>query len=157
MAPNTSVDAVSFVILSATPFFEARYAIPLALASGWNPIAAWILGTLVSMATAAVLLVSLDTIDRILQKIPFTRGLWTKYVDKNRQRLSEKLKDWKEIGIALFVAVPVPGTGVYSGSVAAYGLKIPVTKAMVLISAGAAVANAITLFSALGIIRIFAP
>ncbi len=151
------MDAVSFIILSATPFFESRYAIPLALASGWNPIAVWILGTLVSIVTAAVLLVSLDAIDRVLQKTQFTRRLWTKYVDKNRQRLSEKLRNWKEIGIALFVAVPVPGTGVYSGSVAAYGLKIPVAKALVLISAGAAVANAITLLSALGAIRLFAP
>jgi len=132
------------------PFFESRYTIPLAIAQGWNSLVAWAIGTLLSILTAIILCIGLDYIDAMIRKIPYINTFWNKYVSRTRKKLAEKLDKWGEIGLVLFVAIPLPGTGVYSGSVAAYALGIDIKNSIVLISIGAAIANAITVLSATG-------
>ncbi len=134
------------------PFFESRYTLPLAIAQGWNPLVAWAIGTVLSIFTAILLCIGLNYIDAVMQRIPHISTFWNKYVSSTRKKLAKKLDKWGEVGLVLFVAVPFPGTGVYSGSVAAYALGMDVKNSVLLVSLGAAVANAITVLSATGVL-----
>ncbi len=148
------MDVATFSLLSTLPFFEARYTLPLAIAQGWNPAVAWGLGTLISIITAVVLCVGLNYVDAVMQRIPHVSTFWNRYVSSTRKKLFEKLDKWGEAGLVIFVAIPLPGTGVYSGSVAAYALGLDAKRSILLVSTGAAIANAITVLSATGVLAL---
>ncbi|NPA76514.1 MAG: hypothetical protein GXN93_02040 [Candidatus Diapherotrites archaeon] len=143
-----------FLILTILPFFESRYTIPAAIAAGWSPILAWLLGTASSAVLAAALLAALEYIDKTFRNLPRVGSLWINYVERARANLAKHAGTWGWLGVVLFVAIPLPGTGVYSGSVAAYALKLEYKHAWLAISAGAAVANAITAISTTGVISL---
>ena len=149
------MDLVTFSTLSVLPFFESRYTLPLAIADGWNPFVAWALGTILSIITTTMLCIGLNYVDGAMQKIPWISSFWTNYVSRTRRKLAEKLAVWGDVGLVLFVAIPLPGTGVYSGSVAAYAIGLPIKSSIILISIGAAIANAITVLSVVGILNLF--
>ena len=144
------MDVLTFSLLSVLPFFESRYTLPLAIAQGWNPAVAWGLGTILSILTAVLLCTLLNYVDALMQRLPHIGSFWNEYVSRTRKKLAETLDKWGELGLVLFVAIPLPGTGVYSGSVAAYAIGLDVKQSIVLISIGAAIANVITVLSAMG-------
>ena len=58
------------------------------------------------------------------------------------------------IGLVLLVAIPLPGTGAWTGAVASRLLGIPNKKALVWIAVGVVVAGILVLFASLGAIRL---
>ena len=64
---------------------------------------------------------------------------------------AEKVKKYEGIGLFIFVALPIPGTGAISGAIAAAILDLRISYALPIIFLGTVVATAITT-GALGII-----
>ncbi len=69
---------------------------------------------------------------------------------------SERLQNFVSLGLFLFVAIPVPTTGAWVGSLIANFLNLPVKKAMPPLVAGVFVAGIIVLFVTGGINTIIA-
>ena len=51
------------------------------------------------------------------------------------------MERWGPVGLALFVAIPLPGTGAYSGSLAAWLLDVPWRRAMLSVGLGVVIAT----------------
>ncbi len=49
--------------------------------------------------------------------------LYNRVVERNAAKLQAKVDRYGVLGLALFIGVPLPGTGVYSGCLAAWALK----------------------------------
>ena len=65
-------------------------------------------------------------------------------MEKTALKKAEKVKKYEAIGLFIFVALPVPGTGAISGAVAAAILDLRLKYALPVILAGAIVATSIT-------------
>ncbi len=143
---NIILDAINFIaletrvfLLAAMPVIELRGAIPLGIAGGMSPLAAALVSLAGSMIPVPFIL--------LFMKPLFTsmRGskAGVKIVDTltNRtKRRAENIKKYSAYGLVLFVAIPLPSTGVWTGAMAASIFNVPVKRAFLAILAGDCIA-----------------
>jgi len=113
------------LIIAALPIFELRGALPVAINLFHFPwYYALPLAIIGNLLPVPVILLFLDAISRRLSKVGlFDRFLhWLFERTRKRGRVVER---YERIGLALFVAIPLPVTGAWTGSLVAvlFGLK----------------------------------
>jgi len=113
------------LIIAALPIFELRGALPVAINLFHFPwYYALPLAIIGNLLPVPVILLFLNAISRWLSKIGFfDRFLhWLFERTKKRGRVVER---YERIGLALFVAIPLPVTGAWTGSLVAvlFGLR----------------------------------
>ncbi|MFC1864467.1 COG2426 family protein [Chloroflexota bacterium] len=111
--------------IAASPIFELRGAIPVAIIRFHFPwYYAFLLAIVGNLLPVPFILLFLDSASRLLSKVGlFNRILnWLFERTRRRGRIVER---YERIGLTLFVAIPLPITGVWTGSLAAvlFGLK----------------------------------
>ena len=123
------------VIMGALPISELRGAIPLALSFGMPMAKAFWLSVLGNIIPVAPVLFLLEPISNKLRKFK----LWARFFDWLFERTKNKaqtVQKYEALGLAIFVAIPLPMTGAYSGAVAASLFKIRFRYAFIAIIAG---------------------
>jgi len=114
------------IILTLVPALELRASIPYGILA---TSISWPLVFLICVATniilGPILYFFLEKIINILTKISFIKRLYDSYVIKTQMKIQSSVEKYGWLGVALFIGVPLPGSGVYSGALAAYllGLK----------------------------------
>lgn len=138
------VSAFTILILGAVPFFEARYAIPLAVLQGFSPPEAFLLGVAGNLLPVIPLLLFLDPVARALSERSETFSRFFTWLFARTRIRSDHYERWGSLALFLFVAVPLPVTGAWSGCAAAFvfGLRFP--HAFTAIAVGTVVAALIT-------------
>lgn len=130
---------IMVLLIAAMPLMELRGAIPFGVSLGLSPIHATILGICGSMIPVPFLLLLLRPIFNKMKKSPH----WRKGIDwitKRTLRKTKKVHKYKALGLLIFVAVPLPTTGVWTGSMAASLLNIRVKHAFLAIFIGNCIA-----------------
>jgi uncharacterized membrane protein len=132
------------IIFGALPISEVRGAIPLALYFGMPSFKAFWLSVLGNILPIIPWLVFLDPITNALRKIKFLARFFNWFFErtKNKAGLVEK---YEALGLAIFVAIPLPMTGAWSGAIAASLFKIKFRYAILAILAGIIIAAVIVL------------
>ena len=74
------------------------------------------------------------------KRVPFLQKLFDKVFYITKKRHASKFQKWGAAALILFVAVPLPITGAWSGSVAAFVFGIPYKKAVLYIGLGVCIA-----------------
>lgn len=67
----------------------------------------------------------------------------------------EKIEKYKTFGLLIFVAIPLPGTGAWTGSLAAALMKMPFKNAMISVVGGTLLADIIMCILSYGVLGIF--
>ena len=131
------------VLLSLLPVAELRGGIPFAIANGMPWYTAYILCVLVNTMVAPIAYVFLDTFHKLFYRIGFYRRIFDNFVNKSRLKLEEKVERWGFWGIAVFVGIPLPITGAWTGTLGAWVLGINRKKTMLAVFAGAVISGTI--------------
>ena len=105
-------------VLGATPIIELRGAIPAGVAMGIDPWLVYILAVAGSTLPAPFLILFFRKILDFLEVKSWLPKL-TNFLNNHVQKKAHKLKKASIMGLFLFVAVPLPSTGAYTGSVLA--------------------------------------
>lgn len=114
-----SISAELTVFLTAAlPIIELRGAIPVGISLGLSPINAAIISFLGSMLPVPVILFTIRPIFNRLKSTRLFSQIIHKLVVKSNRK-SGKVQKYGAWGLILFVAIPLPGTGIWSGSLAA--------------------------------------
>ena len=103
------------------PVFELRFSIPYGiykLEMNWFMV--FIVAIIANIFLGIVIYIILEWLIKIFTKIPFINLLWQKYIDKTQIKIQSGVEKYGEWAIAIFIAVPLPGSGVYTGAVAAF-------------------------------------
>ncbi|ASJ12616.1 COG2426 family protein [Thermococcus thioreducens] len=143
-------------LLSLVPTFEGRYAIVYGIGRGyplWETLLSASLGVLL---LSLVLPALLPYIDRLMLWLEGTflrkvAHLYLYYVERVRKKAHPYVERWGFIGLTIFVAIPLPGTGVWTGALAAYILGIEKRQTVPALILGGLLSMAITLLPALGL------
>jgi len=139
------------LIISALPIFELRGALPVALNVFHFPwYYALPLAIIGNLLPVPIILLFLDAISRCLSKIGFL-DRFLHWLFEHTRRRGKIVEKYERIGLALFVAIPLPVTGAWTGSLVAvlFGLKF--RHAFLSILIGVCIAGAIvTCLSLLG-------
>lgn len=112
------------MLWSVSPFGEAKVGIPYGMLNGANIYLVFIGCLLANILVFPLMMLFLKSINPYLFKWnPYKRSaIWVaKRTKKNSGKKIQKYGFW---GILVFVMIPLPGTGVYAGSIASYLFNI---------------------------------
>ena len=140
--------------ISAAPIIELRGGIPFALSQGLSPAVAFALALLGNLAVIPVLLWGFQWMEAFFMRWRVTRNImeWVFARSRRKGRWIERLGP---IGLVLLVAIPLPGTGAWTGAIAARLLGIPNKIALLWIALGVTLAGILVLLLCLGVIHGF--
>lgn len=144
-------------IMAMVPVVEMQAAFPVALGVYKFPMSvAYPLIVLSNMVPAVVVLFGWDKIIRLLeQHFPKFHAFMVRYHDRLHTRWEDKIDRYGPIAVFLFVAIPGPFSGVWSGSMIAWIFSIHKKPAFLSIFLGVLVAAAIVASITTGALRIF--
>jgi len=134
------LDAIVFSLL---PVSELRGGIPIALSQGINPITAYLVCVFANMLVFPVVFLFLNTLHKGLMKINFYNKTFNRFLEKVHKKTHKKIEKYGYIGLTLFVMVPLPVTGAYTGTVAAWFFGMKKSKAFFAIAMGIVAAGVI--------------
>jgi len=145
------------LIISMSPIVELRGAIPFAVAVyGFAPWTAFFLAVAGNIVPPLLLIPFIGRVDAFFSlKSELWRRHFTKILEKTRNNHSKKFEILKEFALVILVAIPLPFTGAWTASLAAYVFGIPFRKAIPLILIGLIIAGVIVTLATLGFIAIF--
>lgn len=142
------------MIIGALPVLELRWAIPQALFWKMPLLKAFSLAVIGNIVPVVPALFLLEPVSNKLRKFK----LWARFFDWFSERTKKNanlVQKYEALGLALFVAVPIPGTGAWAGCLAASMFKIKFRYALLAICAGVLGAGIIvSSFCLLGIFSI---
>jgi len=118
-------NVLAVLAIAAAPISELRGAIPVAITVFHFPwYYAFLLAVIGNLLPVPFILLFLDAFSKLLGKIGiFERML--QWFFKHTRRRGKIIERYKRIGLTLFVAIPLPITGAWTGSVVAvlFGLR----------------------------------
>ena len=131
---------------SMIPWLESRYIIPYSMLHlGWEWWQAFPIAVLGNMLFIPFILLFFHFIEKYLRNFKF----WTNIMDwlfaKTRSRADSKIKRYEHLGLLVFVAIPLPFTGAWTGVLIAYLFDLKFTKSLITIFIGVIIAASITI------------
>ena len=135
--PETPVGEFCLTLLvSMIPVVELRGGIPFGVARGLPVWAAYLAAIIGNMLPVPFILVYIRRIFQWMRRrLPRLNRLVDK-LEKKAHLKGQKVTKYKYLGLMLFVAIPLPGTGAWTGALAAAFLDMPLRKAIPSIFAG---------------------
>jgi uncharacterized membrane protein len=109
---------LTVMLTAALPVIEIRGAIPVGMSIGMSPTHATIISFIGSMLPVPILLFSIRPVFNHLKKTKLFKGLIDKLTIRSQSK-SVSIQKYGFWGLLIFVAIPLPGTGVWSGTLAA--------------------------------------
>lgn len=149
-------EIITFVV-AALPLSELRGAIPLAtLKFGFSPAKALLISFLGNILPVLPLLVGLDKVSEYLShKFYWFNRFFSWLFAHTREKHEDHFHYWGDLALFIFVAIPLPLTGAYSGAVAAFVFGIPQKHAFWSIVLGVLAAGIIVTFLTISGINLF--
>lgn len=141
-------NALMVGMVSAIPIIEVRGAVPIAFAAGINPWQSFLLSLTGSMLIIPILLLFFRPILNALKRIKLVKrlalGLENLFAGKAQAVHTQSIKmakgkevdKHKLVALALFVAIPLPMTGVWSGCAIAVFLNLKFAPSFIVIALG---------------------
>jgi uncharacterized membrane protein len=142
---------VHVMVLSLVPWVELRLAIPYGIARGLHPAAAFAGAVLASWAMIVPAFLALDLFyARFLSRYVFVRRI----IEEVRRGGRKYVERWGVVGVGIYVSLPLPGPGVYSGAVLAWAFGLPRRQAALALAAGVVVSAFLVTLISTGIIAV---
>lgn len=140
--------------LAMVPVLELRGAIPAGVAAGLSPIAACGIAVVGNLIPVPAVVLLTRRIFAWFRK----KNLFHGFFDKVERRVHDKgslVRKYRLLGLVLLVAIPLPGTGAWTGAMVAAFLDISLRRAFPTIAVGVAIAGAITTAITCGAVHLF--
>ena len=131
------------IFLSILPIAELRGGIPYAIANDLNPLLTFFICVGANILVFPIVFFFLEFLHPLFLKIDLYKRLFDKFIIKTRVKVGNKIEKYGFWGLMIFVMIPLPVTGAYSGSFAAWLFNIPKKKAFLAVSLGVIMAGII--------------
>ena len=145
--------------LSMVPIIELRGGVPMAIGMGINEIWAIVICVLGNMVPVPFLylfsrrLLTYGADKRFVGR--FCRFLLTKGERAGQKLAKSASRTGLFIALMLFVAIPIPGTGAWTGSMGASCLNMGLKSTVAAVCLGVIIAGIIMMLGSLGVIHVF--
>ncbi len=141
-------------LLSMTPVIEMQGGIPVAIAGGYPIWVALLVCLAANLVVVPISYFFLEVIHKKLLHVNHTYQSWfDKVMEYTRKKTHKVVEKYGVYGIIVLVALPGPGTGAYTATLASWFFGINKWKAFIAISIGMFIASLIILAATLGIMN----
>ena len=130
------------MIIASLPVLELRWAIPQGLIWGMPIYKVYFLSVLGNLIPVIPILFALEPFSKKIENVSFFKKFydWIYVRTEKKAKVIQRYEIW---GLILFVAIPLPGTGAWTGTLAAKILKMKLRYAFLGISLGVIIAGLI--------------
>jgi len=142
------------VILAASPILELRGSIPFALSMKIGTAQALWLSVIGNMIPIPFILKFLGPVSEWLRRFPIFDRFFAWLFARTRKR-SKIVERMEFLGLLVFVGIPLPMTGAWTGALAAFLFDLPFLRSLGVIFIGVLLAGTIVLLASLGIFQMF--
>ncbi|MBQ7876514.1 MAG: small multi-drug export protein [Clostridia bacterium] len=122
-------------LISMVPIVELRGAIPIATALGLDPVVSYIIAILGNVLPVPFILLFITPFCNLLKKTKLFRW-FPEWLERKVQKNEAKVTKYKNLGLFIFVAIPLPGTGAWTGALVASFIGYKFRDAFLAISGG---------------------
>ncbi|MBS3133374.1 small multi-drug export protein [Candidatus Woesearchaeota archaeon] len=138
-----ALEFITTILLSMLPVSELRGAIPYGIIYGLNPVLVFITAVVSNILVIPIIFVFLNYIHNHLMRIKIYEGMFGRFIERVRRKAHPRILKYGYLGLTLFVAVPLPVTGAYTGTLAAWLFGMERKKAFLALSLGVVMAGII--------------
>ena len=140
-------DEVLVILLAMVPIVELRGAIPVALGIfQFGRFEAYVLGVVGNLIPVPIILWAYPPFLRFTERhMMWLFRLLTRLQHSTERRHSRRFDRGRDAALVSFVAIPLPITGAWSGSLAAIVFSVPKKRALPLIVLGVLIAGVVVL------------
>ena len=145
-------------LMAMTPVGELRLALPVAILGYHLPIfEAFFLAIIGNFVPAFLILLFGNKFHNYVQKQAgfFWGKKWANILKRAQDKFAGDYQKYGLIGLMIFIGVPIPGTGAWTGALAAFVLGIPFKKSWPYVLAGIIISAFLTLAITVGVDKIF--
>lgn len=137
------------LLMSAVPLMEMKGAIPIGIYEyNINPITVFFLSFVGSLLPVPFILIFFNKIFDFLGKYKFFSGFYN-LIDRKINKNKAKFEKFEEIALITFIAIPLPTTGVWTGTAIAAFLKLDFKKSVMCAVIGSFLCGVIVTFLSL--------
>jgi uncharacterized membrane protein len=141
------------LIISMTPFVELRLSLPVAIALYNMPWpTAFAIAVIGNIIPIPFILLFLDRFEGWLRRFKWWDRTIDRVFNRTRKKATKTIERYEVIGLWLYVAIPLPVTGAWTGSLIAYIFDLDKKRAFYSITAGVLTAGLIVLFVTQGVL-----
>jgi len=109
------------ILITLIPTLELRASIPYGILISGMPLW-WVITICIitNIILGPMIYFILDKLMFILLKIGWVERIYNWSVIRTREKIQKPIDKYGDMGIALFIGIPLPGTGSYTGALGAY-------------------------------------
>ena len=135
-------------LITLIPFIELRGSIPYGISIlGLNWFTVFLIAVISNAIVGPLIYFLLDKfIHKFLLKKKWFFNGYNNLIEKKQKKIKKYVDKYGEIGIAIFIAIPLPGTGSYSAALGSYLIGLSYKKFIIANLIGVLIAGIIILF-----------
>ncbi|HVL64181.1 MAG TPA: small multi-drug export protein [Actinomycetota bacterium] len=144
--------AVTVALVAMIPVIELRGAVPIGVLLGLSPVEAALPAVVGNLLPIPLLVWFLDPVQTWLsRRFRFFARFFAWLFERTRSRHGGRYERFRDAALVLFVGIPLPGTGAWTGAAAAFVFGIKKGRSLLLITLGVLIAAVVvTGFTAAG-------
>lgn len=144
-------DILKTLFIGMLPVLEIRGAIPVGVAAGLDPWSAFFVGFVGNMLPVPFLILLTRKIIEWMKKHHILDKL-TSFLERKGSQKAQTVQKYSFWGLFILVAIPLPGTGAWTGALVASLLDMRLKRALPAIAMGVIVAGLIVLLATYGVV-----
>lgn len=146
---------IIIIILAMMPIIELRGAIPAGIFLLKLPIwYVFVVSVIANILIIPLILYSLAYLEKKLVKKSWGQRAFEAFNKHIRTKHTKKIERFKLAALFIFVAIPLPGTGAWTGSFIAYVFNLPRKQSIAYISLGVLTAGVLVTLMSTGIVQL---
>ena len=131
------------LLLSLLPISELRGAIPYLLSHKVAVVPAFLICVGANSLVSPLAFLFISTLHRLLLRWKLYARAAGKFLERARRKVHELVEKYGYWGLAVFVAIPLPVTGAWTGALGAWVLGMDLKKSFLAITAGVFIAGVV--------------
>ena len=139
------------LIMGMTPVVELRGAIPFGLALGLDPLTCYMAAVIGNCIPIPFIILFIEHVFRVMRKLSPKFGALVDKLERRADEKSDVVQKYALWGLVILVAIPLPGTGAWTGALVAAMLNMRLKKAFPAIALGVLIAGVIVAFATYGV------
>ncbi len=144
---------LTVLMTAALPVIELRGAIPIGISMGLSPLNAAVISFIGSMIPMPFIFFGVRPLFNYLRGTRLFKNAVNRFIKRSLGK-SGNIQKYGAWGLVLFVAVPLPGTGIWTGTIIAALLDIRFKWAVTAIILGNLIAAVAVMVLSTGIVRV---
>ncbi len=150
MSPELNV-----FLLSLIPVGELRLAIPMGILQyHLNPWEVFVIAVVGNCIPTFFIVWFMPKIEQLCRKSSLLSKLLDAIFKRTRRKFSSQYERYGSIALMIFVAIPLPGTGVWTGALAGWLFGIKARHIFLYVNLGALLAGIIVMLLTLGFVQL---